>query len=240
MCLHSVPNLSPVERVKKCRFSNTNKNQNCTQIALGKNTILLGFGYSTLTFMSKRAPRVWHLLQPCAPRSKIAPGPTTRLGITTTPPSRTPSWPTTAGPLSKASTSTPRTMIHATGTLLGYQRLSSTCTKMQPPGHTASPGFGLQRHNRYRSRTYSPAQQNPQRPRNTNTSPRKKGTTHQSTKGRNPPTPPQLSNNSTSPSPRVTSRTTTNYPERGTTQGAEQRHGDYRRAPLIGRKSSQG
>ena len=58
MCLHSVLNLSPVERVKKCRFSNTNKNQNCTKSALRKNTILLGFGYSTLTFMSKRAPRV--------------------------------------------------------------------------------------------------------------------------------------------------------------------------------------
>ena len=58
MCLHSVLNLSPVERVKKCRFSNTKKNQNCPEIALGKNTILLGFGYSILTFMSKRAPRV--------------------------------------------------------------------------------------------------------------------------------------------------------------------------------------
>ena len=58
MCLHSVLNLSPVERVKKCRFPNTNKNQNCTKIALSKNTILLRFGYSTLTFMSKRAPRV--------------------------------------------------------------------------------------------------------------------------------------------------------------------------------------
>ena len=58
MGLHNVLNLSPVERVKKYRFSNTNKNQNCTKIALGKNTILLGFGYSTLTFMSKRAPRV--------------------------------------------------------------------------------------------------------------------------------------------------------------------------------------
>ena len=57
MCLHSVLNLSPVKRVKKCRFSNTNKNQNCTKIAPGKNTILLGFGYSTLMFMSKRAPR---------------------------------------------------------------------------------------------------------------------------------------------------------------------------------------
>ena len=57
MCLQSVLNLSPVERVKKCRFSNTNKNQNYTKIALGKNTILLGFGYLTLTFMSKRAPR---------------------------------------------------------------------------------------------------------------------------------------------------------------------------------------
>ena len=57
MYLHSVLNLSPVERVKKCRLSNTNKNQNCAEIALGKNTILLGFGYSTLTFMSKRAPR---------------------------------------------------------------------------------------------------------------------------------------------------------------------------------------
>ena len=59
MCLHSVLNLSPVERVKKCRFSNTNKNQNCTKIALGKNTILLGFGYSALTFMSKGPPRAW-------------------------------------------------------------------------------------------------------------------------------------------------------------------------------------
>ena len=58
MCLHSVLNPSPVERVKKCRFSNTNENQNCTKIALGKNTILLFFGYSTLTFMSKRAPSV--------------------------------------------------------------------------------------------------------------------------------------------------------------------------------------
>ena len=58
MCLHSVLNLSPVERVEKCRFSNTNKNHHCTKIALGKNTTLLGFGYSTLTFMSKRAPRV--------------------------------------------------------------------------------------------------------------------------------------------------------------------------------------
>ena len=60
MCLHSVLNLSLVERVKKCRFSNTNKNQNRTRNALGKNTILLGFGYSTLTFMSKRAPRGGH------------------------------------------------------------------------------------------------------------------------------------------------------------------------------------
>ena len=32
----------------------------------------------------------------------------------------------------------------------------------------------------------------------------------------------------------------TNYPEGGTTQGARQRHGDYRRAPSMGRKSSQG
>ena len=57
MCLHSVLNLSPVERIKKCEFSDTNKNENCTKIALGKNTILLGFRYSTLTFMSKRSPR---------------------------------------------------------------------------------------------------------------------------------------------------------------------------------------
>ena len=64
MCLHSVLNLSPVEKVKNCRFSNTNKNQNCTKIALGNNTILLGFGYSTLTFMSKRAPRVCLPLAP--------------------------------------------------------------------------------------------------------------------------------------------------------------------------------
>ena len=54
---HSVLNLSPEERVKKCRFSNTNKNQNCAKIALGKNTILLGFGYSTFMFTSKQAPR---------------------------------------------------------------------------------------------------------------------------------------------------------------------------------------
>ena len=47
MYLHSVLNLSLVESVKKCRFSNTNKNQNCAKIALGKNAILLGFGYST-------------------------------------------------------------------------------------------------------------------------------------------------------------------------------------------------
>ena len=49
MCPHSVLNLSPVERVKKCRFSNTNKNPNFAKIALGRNTILLGFGSSTLT-----------------------------------------------------------------------------------------------------------------------------------------------------------------------------------------------
>ena len=121
-----------------------------------------------------------------------------------------------------------------------HQRWSSTCTKMQPPKRTASPAFGQRCHNRYRSRTYPPAQQNPKRPRNTNTSPRNKGTAHQPTKRLNPPAPPRPSNNSTSPSPRVTSRTTTNYPERGTTQGAQQRHGDYRRAPSIGRKSSQG
>ena len=34
MCLHRVLNLLPVEKVKKCRFSNTNKNQNCTKIVL--------------------------------------------------------------------------------------------------------------------------------------------------------------------------------------------------------------
>ena len=34
MCLHGVLSLSPVERVKKCRFSNTNKNQNCAKISL--------------------------------------------------------------------------------------------------------------------------------------------------------------------------------------------------------------
>ena len=55
MCLHSVLNLSPVERVKECRFSNTNENQNCAKITLGKNTILLGFGYSTWTFTSRWA-----------------------------------------------------------------------------------------------------------------------------------------------------------------------------------------
>ena len=64
MCHHSVLNLSLVERVKKCRFSNTNKNQNCAKIALGKNTILLRFRYSTLMFSSKRAPRVTSTITP--------------------------------------------------------------------------------------------------------------------------------------------------------------------------------
>ena len=58
MCHHSVLNLSPAERVKKCRLPNTNKNQSCAKTALGKTTILLGFGYSTLMFTPKRAPRV--------------------------------------------------------------------------------------------------------------------------------------------------------------------------------------
>ena len=85
-----------------------------------------------------------------------------------------------------------------------------------------------------------PVLRNPKRPRNTNMGPRNKSTAQQPTKGPNPPTPTQLSNNSTSLSPRVTSQTTTNYPEGGTTQGARQRHGNYRQAPSIGRKSSPG
>ena len=181
-----------------------------------------------------------HWLRPFAPRSKTARDPTTRLETTATPPSRTPSWPTTAGPLNKASTSTPRTTTHASGTPLGHRRWSSTCTKTQPPEHTTSPAFGLQCHNRYRSRIYPQVLQNPKRRRNTNTPPPNKGTAQQPTKGPNPPTPPRLSNSSTSLSPYVTSPTTTNYPEGGTTQGVRQRHGDYRQAPLIGRKSSEG
>ena len=82
--------------------------------------------------------------------------------------------------------------------------------------------------------------QNPKRPRDTNTGPPNKDTAQQPTKRPNPPTPPQPSNNSTSFLPCVTSQTTTNYPEGGTTQGARQRHGDYRQAPSIGRKSSHG
>ena len=74
----------------------------------------------------------------------------------------------------------------------------------------------------------------------TNTGPPNKGTAQQPTKGPNPPTPLQLSNNSKSLSPYVTSETNTNYPEGGTTRGARQRHGDYRQAPSIGRKPSQG
>ena len=77
-------------------------------------------------------------------------------------------------------------MTHASGTLLDHQRWSSTCTKMQPPGRTTSPAFGQQCHNRYRSHTYPPAQQNLKRPRNTNTCPPNKGTAHQPTKGRAP------------------------------------------------------
>ena len=100
--------------------------------------------------------------------------------------------------------------------------------------------LGLQYHNRYRNHTYPPVLRNTKRPRNTNTGPPNKGTAQQPTKGPNPPTPPQLSNNWTSLAPCVTSQTTTNYPEGGTTQGARQRHGDYRQAPSIGRKSSQG
>ena len=173
-------------------------------------------------------------------RSKTSPNPTTRLETTVTAPSQTPARPTTAGPLRKASTSTPRTMTHASGTLLGFQRWSSTCTKMEPPEHTASPAFVLQCDNRHRTDTYPPVLRNPERPRNTNMGPPKKGTAQQPTKGPNPPTPPQLSNNSTSLSPHLRSQTTNNYPDGGTTQGARQRHGDYRRAPSIGRKSSQG
>ena len=97
-------------------------------------------------------------------RSRTAQGPATCLGTTTTPPSRTPSWPTTAGPLSKASTSIPRTMTRASGTLSDHQRWSSTCRKMQPPGHTASPAFGRQCHNRYRNQTYTPGPTKPQTP----------------------------------------------------------------------------
>ena len=171
---------------------------------------------------------------------ETAPDPTTRLETTETPPSRTPSWPITARPLSKASTSTPRRMTHASGTLLRHQRWSSTCTKMRPPEHTTSPAFDPQCHNRYRSHTYPPVLRNLKRPRDTKTGPPNKDTARQPTKRPNPKTPPQPSNNSTSLQPCVTSQTTANYPEGGTTQGARQRHGDYRQAPSIGRKSSHG
>ena len=70
--------------------------------------------------------------------------------------------------------------------------------------------------------THTPQPQSPKRARNRNTGPRDKGTAHQPTKGPNPPTRSLPSNNSTSPSPRVTSQTTTNYPEGQKAQKARQ------------------
>ena len=85
-----------------------------------------------------------------------------------------------------------------------------------------------------------PSPTKPQTPAQQEHGPPNKGTAQQPTKRPNPRTPLQLSNNSRSLSPYLTSQTTTNYPEGGTTRGARQRHGDYRQAPSIGRKSSQG
>ena len=51
MCLHSVPNLSPVERVKKLDSQTPIKTKIAPKLHLAK------IQFSTLTFMSKRAPR---------------------------------------------------------------------------------------------------------------------------------------------------------------------------------------
>ena len=85
-----------------------------------------------------------------------------------------------------------------------------------------------------------PSPTKPQTPTQHEHGPPRQGHSPADDKRAEPPKPPQVSNYSTSLSPRVTSQTTTNYPDGGTTQGARQRHGDYRRAPTIGRKSSQG
>ena len=145
--------------------------------------------------------------------------------------------PTTAGPPSRASTSTPRTTtLFGSGTLLGHESLRSTCSKAQPPGHTASPAIGRRHRNRYRNHTYPPAQQNPTRPRRT--TPHKQDRAHWPTKELNLRAPTRPSNISPSPSPHATSPVKINCPERRFIPGARQQHGDCREATSTGRKSS--
>ena len=85
-----------------------------------------------------------------------------------------------------------------------------------------------------------PSPTKPRTPTQQENEPPQQGHSPPAHKRSNPQTPPQPSDNSTSPSARVASQTTINYPEGGTTQGAQQRHGEKRRAPSIERKSSQG
>ena len=58
MCLHSVLNLSLVERVKKVDSQTAIKTKIAPKLRLAKLQFFWVFGYSTLTFMSKWAPRV--------------------------------------------------------------------------------------------------------------------------------------------------------------------------------------
>ena len=57
MCLHSVLNLSPVERVKKVDSQTPIKTKIAPKLRLAKIQFFWVFWYSTLTFMSNRAPR---------------------------------------------------------------------------------------------------------------------------------------------------------------------------------------
>ena len=118
----------------------------------------------------------------------------------------------------------PENYLHEDAATRAHNITSLRPTMPQPiPGGTHTPQ-SYETRNAHATRTWAPPT---------------KGTAQQPTKGPNPPTPPQLSNNSTSLSHCVTSQITTNYPNGETTQGALQQHGDYQRAPSIGRKSSQ-
>ena len=173
------------------------------------------------------------------PRSKTAQGPTTRLGTTTTPPSRMPSWPTTAGPLSEASTSTPRRLTHASGTLCDHsagvlparrcnhrgaqhdQPSANSATTDTGARHTPQPNKTI---NAGATRTRAPTRRAQPTSLQKDRAPKRhhyRPTTRQA---------PHLASN------RRQLPTTT---KGGTTKGAQQQHGNYRRAPSIGRKSSQ-
>ena len=57
MCVHSVLNLSLVERVKKVDSQTPIKTKIAPKLRLAKIQFFWFFWYSSLTFMSKRAPR---------------------------------------------------------------------------------------------------------------------------------------------------------------------------------------